>query len=260
MIEAREGTRVAVPDRGFWVGLHNATNALFVDACWTHCSSYCCKTNHPALNFSLMKCDSAGMVFPREEYRFLESNNLLQEGFASAARHHTFEFDADRHLVLKFVTSVCNLGGICSLPEFRPLICKFYPLYPDPDAGGRNIEHFVAGSMIDQYWDQLGVEHPCWLLRTKSDQVAEATREAVTPRIQHPYVIFYLKAAAQFARHVASNAARQHLPAPENDPRQFFKNWEISYLTGKLVDVPRLKQELTSIYDQVTLHFGEFDI
>jgi hypothetical protein len=200
------------------------------------------------------------MVFPREEYRFLEGNNLLQEGFAKAARHHVFEFDERRHLAVKFVTSVCSLGGICSLPDFRPLICKFYPLYPDPEAGGEGIEGFVAGSIIDQYWNSLGVEHPCWLLRTKSDEIAAQTRKGVTAAIQHPYIIFYLKAASQFVRHVTQNAELQQMPAPSKDPRQFFKNWEISYLTGKLVDGPRLRRELTDIYDHVAGHFGEFEI
>jgi hypothetical protein len=252
--------RVPLPGGDFWINLHNVSGSLFEDQCWTHCNSYCCKTNHKALNFSLMRCDSAGMVFPSEEYKFLSDNNLLQTGFAAAARHHSFEFDNRRRLSVKFVTSVCSLGGICSLPNFRPLICKLYPLYPDPGASGKDIEGFVAGSIIDQYWEQLQIEHPCWLLREKSATIQDATRERVLPALGHPYILFYLKAAARFVDHVSANARARGMVVKDADPRQFFKQWEISYLTGVLIDKPRLKQEFTAIYDAIASHFGEFEV
>ena len=250
----------ALPGAPFWDELHRAANALAFGECWTHCGSYCCKTNHAAQDFKLIKCDSAGMVFPLGEYAFLKSNGFLQTGFEKTTRHHTFSISPERRLEMKFVTAHCDLGGICSNPDWRPLICKFYPLYPVPSASGEEIRSYVAGSIIDQYWSDLDIEHPCWLYRTKAQMVMDAIKAKTQGALKHPYMIFYMGAAEIFVVHVAARARALPHSKSFGDARQFFRDWEVSYLMGQLVDQRELKADLAALYDAVAAEHGPFEI
>ncbi len=236
-----------------WEDIHSVE--LSFGACWENCDSYCCKTNHELQNLRLMKKESAGMVFMEGEYAFLERTNRLQEGFAETARHHAFRFDGDK--TLHFVTAVCDLGGMCSNPDWRPLICKFYPYLPHVDPATREIDGFIAGSALDQYWADLGYEHPCWLLREKGDLVQSALRTA-QPFLQHPYFIFYLGAASLFMDRVQRTLRREHPELLEGDPRVFFAKWELLYLSGALVDRAEFTRELATFHRSVTDRIGEF--
>ena len=250
-----------VPSAAEFEALHRAAGRIGVADCWTHCSSYCCKTNHPDQQFALMKCDSAGLVYPLEEYRFLERRGMLQQGAVETTQHHEFVFDPARNLRLRFVTTICDLGGRCSEPEYRPLICKFYPYYPAPDMpAGVSLSGLVTGSIIDQYWSDLGAEHPCWIVREQSHVVIPQTRDAIDVVQQHPYFTCYLGAAAIFVRHVADQCRQRGLPSPKSDLRAFFREWEVTYLTGRLVDRPRLQADITAFYDALVKHWGPFDL
>jgi hypothetical protein len=245
------------PTDADWEHIHRFE--LKFGECWTHCGGYCCKTNHEAQNFSLMKCDSAGMVFMPQEYEFLKRHNRLQTGFEETHRRHTFVFDEARGLKIGYDTAVCALGGICSLPEYRPMICKFYPYYPvvEPESG--EVDRLITGSIVDQYWGDLGIEHPCWLHREQGDAVAAAVR-ATGPALQHPYFIFHLGAAALFVEHVSARCRKDQAALLRGDPRQFFRNWEVLYLTGSLVDRDVLARDIRAFYDRVERRFGAFEL
>jgi hypothetical protein len=247
-----------LPETKFWSDLHGAADGLVVEECWKNCNSYCCKSNHKAQDFSLMKCGSAGMVFPEEEYNFLKENGVLQDGHEETARRHEFCFNEKTGHTLKFVTANCDLGGMCSDAKWRPLICKFYPLYPVVTPGQEKIENYTFGSMLDQYWDGLGIEHPCWLYRTKSDVINEGINSKAAPILQMPYIAFYLTAANIFVAHVAANTEKTAQLTHETDPRKFFRDWEVKYLTGAHVNVEGLKIELQNLYTQIADYYGDF--
>ena len=244
------------PTDAAWEDIHRFE--LKFGACWTNCAGYCCKTNHETQKFSLMKCDAAGMVFMPQEYEFLKRHDRLQTGFETTHRHHEFLFDPARGLKVGYDTAVCNLGGICSLPEYRPLICKFYPYYPvvAPESG--EVDRFITGSIIDQYWADLGIEHPCWLHRTQGEAVAAAVR-STGPALHHPYFMFHMGAAAVFVDHVTARMRQDQADLLKGDARQFFRNWEVLYLTGRLVDREVLAQDLRAFHARVEARFGAFE-
>jgi hypothetical protein len=254
--------RLGVPTDAQFESLYGAAGKIGVADCWTHCSSYCCKTNHPDQQFALMKCGSAGLVYPLEEFKFLQRRHMLQAGATETARHRQFVFDPARDLRLSFVVTICELGGRCSEPAYRPTICKFYPFYPSPEAiaGDVALANFVTGSVIDQHWSDLSQPHPCWIVREQSDVVLPQTRPALAVIQQHPYFTFYIGAAAIFVRHVSEACRARNLPAPNKDLRQFFREWEVTYLSGRLVDVPRLQAELTRFHDALVEQWGPFEL
>jgi hypothetical protein len=253
-------SKMPLPEADFWSALHKSADGLFIGDCWTNCNSYCCKTNHASQDFSLMKCDAAGMVFPAEEFNFLKENGVLQDGHEESSRRHEFCFDEETGRTLKFVTANCDLGGMCSNAKWRPLICKFYPLYPVVKPGQEKIDSYTFGSIIDQYWDDLGIEHPCWLYRTKSDVIDAGINQKAAPLLQMPYIAFYLTAANIFVKHVSANTEKSAKLSHETDPRKFFRDWEIQYLTGGHVNVEGLKAELRGLYAEIAGYYGEFAI
>ncbi len=233
------------PGPDYWDKIHHME--LDFGACWQNCGSYCCNSNSEHLNLSLMKPNSAGMVFMPEEYNYLKKTGRLQDGFEKFLKKHTVKLDSE--VEFEFYTSVCGLGGICSNCDYRPLICKLYPYFPYFNIPKAQIAGYIEGSAIDQFWDELKIEHPCWLVRTKKNEVLAqiAKTESV---LSHPYVMFYLTAAAEFIR-TTSEAIRTHKPELlDRDPKEFFKHWELYYLSGSLVDVPLLKKRFRNFYDQ----------
>ena len=260
MVVKLERRKVADMNERDWLSIHNVADEIFHSDCWKNCNSYCCKTNHVAQDFSLMKCGSAGMVFPQKEYEFLEKMGVLQDGFASSARKWEFVIDIERNLKVKFVTSHCDLGGICTLPKWRPLICKFYPLYPVISPKTMEVESYTIGSMLDQYWEKLGIEHPCWLLNTHGDAIDTKLRKSIPGVMAHPYLIFYFGAANIFVNHIVHQTFYAEVNKNIDDPRKFFKDWEVLYLTGKLQDLPALKLELVKLHDEIEEKFGSFSL
>jgi len=248
---------ISYPSDEEWERLHSF-DLKFGD-CWKNCDSYCCKTNHPQQEFSLMKKDSAGMVFMPQEYLFLSRHNRLQDGFNKTHRSHKFVFNETRDLFISFDTAICDLGGICSLASYRPMICKMYPYYPVISPESRSIESFITGSLIDQFWDDLGIEHPCWLHRTKSDLVKTAVK-GTADTMQHPYYVFYMGAAAIFVDHVTKRCNEEHAELLQEDPRMFFKNWEILYLTQQLIDKNILANDINEFHSRVEKQYGLFSI
>lgn len=251
----REAAPVGPPDDAAWERLHEFE--LKFGNCWEHCGSYCCRTNHPAQSFALMKADSAGMVFMPGEYEFLARHGRLQQGFETTHRHFEFVFDEARGLRLGFDTAVCSLGGLCSLPRYRPMICKFYPYYPVVSPHSGQVEQFITGSIIDQYWTELGIEHPCWLHREHGAAVREAVRQTA-PALDHPYFVFHLGAAFLFVEHVTARARGRHPDLFHGDPRQFFSQWEVLYLTGGFFDRETFSAELRDLHAMVERRYGSF--
>ncbi|WP_033069321.1 hypothetical protein [Thalassospira australica] len=249
--------RIAVPTDTDWEQLH-AFKLEFGD-CWKNCGSYCCKTNHPQQDFSLMKQESAGMVFMSAEYDFLARHLRLQDGFEETHRRHRFVFNEERNLAIEFDTAVCDLGGICSMFEYRPLICKFYPYYPVMSPVTREIDQFITGSLIDQYWEDLNIQHPCWLHRVKGDQVKQAVRAAASA-MDHPYFVFCMGAAAIFVEHVTQRCRADHAELLQGDPRQFFRQWEVLYLTMKMIDKKVLAADINDFYELVERAYGAFEL
>ena len=246
---------IMYPSDDQWEQIHSIE--LRFGDCWKNCDSYCCKSNHETQEFALFKQDSAGMIFMQQEYEFLERYNRLQTGFVESSRKHSFQFDDNKYL--NFVTAVCGLGGLCSLPSYRPMICKLYPYLPIPSIESNTIEKFITGSALDQYWDDMNVEHPCWLHRTKEQEVKNSISDAGS-KFQHPYIVFYLSAAGIFLDSIRMNLKKQYPELLSGDPRQFFKQWEVLYLTGQLIDKEDYRAELRRLYAQVVDQYGEFKL
>ena len=89
--------------------------------------------------------------------------------------------------------------------------------------------------------------------------MAAAVR-ATGPALHHPYFMFHMGAAATFVDHVTARMKQDQAELLKGDPRQFFKNWEVLYLTGRLVERDVLARDLRAFHARVEARFGAFEL
>jgi hypothetical protein len=248
---------VSLSDRD-WEIIHSLE---FVDQpqCWTTCGGgFCCKTNSPFLKLNFMKPNSAGMVFFQGEYDFLERNGVMQEGFKSQSRFWKFSF-ADV-LELRFATSVCSLEGKCSIPRYRPLLCKLYPFLPRINFATLDVVGYINASVVDQLWTSLGVPEPCTLAREKAEAIQRQMQPGIDVLKRYPYVLFYIKAAELFLDDISDNFEKLKQAHTDWSNDHLVANWELSYLSGRAFDTAVFRRRLQEQYACLRKTFKNFDL
>lgn len=93
------------------------------------------------------------------EFAYLQSNNLLDERFASTAKKYTYPY---RGHELSFYMVKCGYGGACPRHEFRPLSCFLYPYMPYFDENG-TVTKLYNHSIYDDIYEVLDEKKPCTL-------------------------------------------------------------------------------------------------
>ena len=126
-----------------WAEVYNI-KPIYYEKCWEESNSYCCMTNSPHLDFRLMKKDSAGMIYIHSEWEYCKNKGRLKEGFEESAKEINFEISPGR--IIRLITTYCSLKGQCTYPEFRPLICRFYPFFPRVSIEKKKVNVSVQGN------------------------------------------------------------------------------------------------------------------
>ena len=204
-----------------------------------------------------MRHNSAGMIFIHSEWEYCKKIGKLQVGFEDLAKEISFEISPGR--VIKLVTTYCCLEGLCTYPEFRPLICRFYPFFPRVSVEERKVTGYVYGSVLDQYWDSLGVEHPCYLRRSHEELCMEAINR-LEPLLQNPALLFYFKAIEIVAGRVLDDLKAGFPEIFSLPPKEFFQRWEIIYLTGRAFNVDGLREDLANLDQEVQQRYEAFEL
>ncbi len=234
-----------------------AVEPTFYDRCWEESDSYCCRTNSPHLSFKFMRHDAAGMIYIHSEWDYCKGLGRIQEGFEEIARK--IEFPIRHGRTIRLVSTYCSLKGLCTFPEYRPLICRFYPFFPRVSVEQRRITGYVLGSAVDQYWDLLGLEHPCFLRRKQESLCLEGLHR-LEPLLKNPAILFYFKAIEIVADRLRDDFKQKYSQLLSLPPKQFFQRWELIYLTGKAFDKEGLKQDLASLDEKVARLYGDFEL
>jgi hypothetical protein len=205
-----------------------------------------------------MKPNSAGMVFFEDEYSFLERNGLLQEGFKKQSRF--WEFPFSKGLSLNFVTSVCSLEGKCTIPKYRPLICKLYPYLPRINFETLEVVGHVNASVVDQFWSSLKIQEPCTLAREKSDIIKQQMQPAVEVLLEYPYLLFYIKATELFLDMISEHFRIYRESHPDWSVAELISKWELQYLAGRSFDKSQLRLQLEKQYLALKERFRTFEL
>lgn len=228
-----------------WEQIHQIEFAS-VPGCWKECNSYCCTHQHPLLTFSLLR-GFAGMILLQDEFEFLKNNSLLQNGFEEDAKYWAIPINDE--LSIKFVTTKCTLGGICSNSNYRPLSCKLYPFFPKINIEPMEIEGFISSMVFDQLWAPFSVTHPCVVYRQSADELLLKQRTALAKLFHYPYLIFYLKITELYLSYIEKYIVSKKDWKSEIKLEKYSAEWEKNYLARRAIDLQSFKSEVGHIYN-----------
>lgn len=191
------------------------------------------------------------------EFEYLKELNRLQPGMESSYR--AISVDLDNGQSAEVYMATCKEAGQCFYPETKPLICKIYPFIPIPDDVG-NVVDFEVGSVFDIMFRHGGVPSPCTVLESDNQLVKETVVDQLKDIFSLPYFIFYFQAFHKIAGLFREGLSTLYPPPVEMSSVEFFKAFEMAYMTGKLIDKGQLKTTLKEIYVRLEKKYGTFSV
>ena len=237
------------------VDWRTVTQAEFVSepGCWNTCGGgFCCANRHPDFQFQLMPTEGTTLLYMEDEYRY-----LARHGKVSATQPQTIELDYGGPQPLRVVHAPCKLLGACQGVLDKPLLCKLYPFLPLLAAEGGLVE-LLPLSIFDLTFSLLGAGAPCTVLAKRERYRAMWTSNAAAlDPLRHPYILLYLWAAKHFSDSYSRRLQQSEKLRGKQGP-QFWKRWEMEYLSGRLVDAADLKRDLLATYQTLERRYGTF--
>jgi len=221
---------------------------LFHRDCWKECDSYCCTTGKTFSCFSFIGKKGQDLYLFPGEMEFLRRENKLQQGFAES--YAAYDIHLLNDATVKLDKVICNLKGQCTFHEFRPAICRFYPIFPVVGAEGR-INAIEPFALVDYLRTDVLQKPPICAIDNVSFKELDHLLRFFSLIFTDPLNIFLLIAASRYKRHIKEIIFTKFPALVAEEEQDFFKKWERLYLFGKLVDKPQLLAELTGIYEEV---------
>jgi|GEM_PF-3091386 len=220
--------------------------------CWERCSSYCCNPRRVTQNFCFFPRKGSELLILPGELEYLRRVQGMQQGCEESLRELRVPISSARTISVYRVT--CTLEGRCSAREFRPLICRMYPLFPIVAPDGR-VTGLAPFSLFDALFSMLKVDSPCVLCQVSLIEV-DNFLSLCAELFKDPVNVFLVMAAHQYKTHMIDRLIT-HYPELSKEPEStFFSKWEKLFLTGKLTDQSALLRELASIADRIEVTFG----
>lgn len=222
----------------------------FVDVpdCWTTCDSACCKQDFNQLPFAFFS-KGASMVFTKREFEWLEQNGKLQEGFKKYSSKHSWPLDNGE--VISYYTSVCKLEGVCSLPNYRPLLCKFFPWFPKVDIKSGSVVGLEKGTLFELFWPHLQTESPCTIYNENDPTIKAKAISAYEDIAKVPYFLFHFK-VVEIVMNVINISITKAFKS-ESSNASIIQDWEKSYLQGNNIDWQKCRADISKVYDEIQL-------
>lgn len=240
-----------------WRHIHGLATYVETGDCWRQCGSYCCKTNHDEFTFRFIRPGQVLLPLCPAEYKHLKGQGWLPDDAPQAVSRLAVELEPGRSAAVYMVR--CDRGGLCDHPDYRPLICKIYPYYPLPTPEG-DIEDLVLGSVFDvARWARDG-HLACPALRNENEAVREKAAENFRRLFQHPHLIFYFRLGWGVMQIMLVHLQGEHAGILELPLSDYFRKWEVLYMTGKLTPQAEVAQLCRREYESVRKIWGDFDL
>jgi hypothetical protein len=240
-----------------WGSIHSQSFVV-EDRCWTTCNGgFCCSNNHPDFQFQLIPTHGTTIIYLEDEYEWLSRHGTVPGPENLGAVPNTLSFDFGGPRPLSVIQIPCHLLGLCQGVIDKPLLCKVYPMLPILGIEG-TLEDICPASIFELTMSLIGTQSPCTVLfkRKHYFDLWKNSPEWLDS-LRHPYLILYLKAAQHFAdvyrMKFESNTKLRGLTG-----KDFWKRWELQYLSGQLVDPDLLAERIRGTYDQLVERYGEF--
>lgn len=240
-----------------WQDAH-AGQYIFEDQCWTTCNGgFCCSNNHPDFQFQLIPTHGTTLLYMWSEYQWLDRTGKVPEKHHHGQPPQELSLDFGGPEPLRIVQTPCRLLGQCEGVIDKPLLCKLYPVLPVLDDEGE-LEDVIVGSIFDATFDAMGWSTPCTVFGKRATYLKHwQANRALLDGLRHPYIIFHLQAAALFLRNYTAKLI-VHKPLKDRTGADFWKNWELQYLSGRLVDGETLRRDIAICYARLAARYGAF--
>lgn len=224
-------------DDSFWERVFSLD---FVNApqCWTTCGNgRCCSNNISEFNFQLLPMGGTTLIYMEKEYDYLASKGGVPENV------QWFSFDFGGSHPFKFAQAQCRLGGLCDNIYIKPLICRIFPFIPEMSQDG-SVVGLLPGSIFDLTAKILGFSLPCGV-ESQHDKILSSwkTDQLIKDVFSHPYILKHLLLIKEFSLLYRERLLSNH-KLKQVDRSQFWRHWEIQYLSGALVDSERMKKTM----------------
>ncbi|GFK95480.1 hypothetical protein NNJEOMEG_03345 [Fundidesulfovibrio magnetotacticus] len=238
-----------------WQDLANRS-FIFEEGCWNQCSGYCCNFNLTEYAFCMIPhggCSTVVMLGQEYDHWIAQGIDPAKMLSDAPASTFTFDFGGPKPLRLHFLK--CTHKGNCREVPVKPLHCKLYPHLPVLGLDGA-LEQVLDASIFELTRSALKMPQVCHVMERRSHYRSfwEQHSDMLEP-LAFPSYIFHSQAAAAFAdTYLQGLAAQTGLHALQG--AAFWKQWELAYLSKRLVDSEALKARIKSIHDALCRRFG----
>jgi hypothetical protein len=197
------------------------------------------------------------IIYLESEYDWLSRHGTIPGPHNIGSMPNSLRFDFGGPQPISLVQMPCHLLGLCKGVIDKPLLCKLYPMLPVLRTDG-SLEDLCPASIFDLTMAIKGIQTPCTIVAKKAMYMSR-WRAAGTPleSLRHPYLILYLRAASHFAN-IYAQKLRADRRLMSLAGRDFWRRWELQYLSGQLIDLQLLSESIRRTYDQLVGHYGEF--
>ena len=224
------------------------TEFIIEHGCYNKCSSFCCRWDSPNMPFRIIPKGGTLFYLPKE-YEYIKeygkvTNNECYKITAKCGDNKTIT------LLYKHCNDDCNCNKLFS----RSLYCKLYPFLPVLDINGKLLDLKYI-SVYDITADIKGVKTPCYVKDLKSKYLNMWQGNCDIDLLKEPYILFHLM-AANILHDNYVEILKSNVDLLQLEGREFWKKWEKSYLSGRLINKEKLEHDLTSLHDNFISQYG----
>lgn len=238
-----------------WEFIHSQ-KFFTIDKCWTKCGGgFCCSNNYSYFStLRFIPTQGTTILYMEDEY-----NYLFQKGKAHPGQRRILSLDFGAEKPLRVIYVTCQYMGHCKDIIEPPLLCKLYPLIPIISIDG-DIEALYEASIFELTFKIRGKNSPCAIKKECAHFYNQWNSESpLLQLLRHPYIILYLKAAKSFAD-IYTQKLKMNTRLMNLKEEDFWQEWEFYYLSGQLIDIDLLKQEVAEVYRELKQKYVDFSL
>ena len=219
--------------------------------CWeSGCGGHCCNLNSEEFDFRFMPKLGVNIIYLKGEYEFLQDFGVLPP-----EKVKKFSFDFNGPQALEFYYHNCTHLGLCKGKMTKPLSCRMYPYVPSYKSD-RQLAGLTEASVIDMTMMVRGDKYLCNISRADRYRAYYESTE-IKDVLCKPGLMLNFMALKLFYDSYQFEL-KQNTELMRLEGRQFWKNWEMAYFMGKLVNKRELKDKLLAYYQELIGVYGEF--
>lgn len=225
---------------------------LFEKECYKACNSFCCRWDH--IDFPRFYIPKGGTLFYLpQEFEYIKKYEKLPN--TEIAELSSTLYDGKK---ISIFYTACNDDEYCNINFTRTLYCKLYPFFPVFTIDGE-LKALKYISIYDITSSIMNIETPCYI-KSKKDEYIQLWKnnDEIMSIFKNPYLLFHFLVADIVYNNYVSYCS--NLKFDINNKKLFWKNWELLYLKGELINKEQLQADLNKMYREFKSKYTSFEL